>query len=237
METVRLPEVWVITSKSISHNAKDRIEEKFKSRKIHFFEADWLVEQIDRHAPHFWEEIDGAVGHYLSALDKRLGVITAQTEISLLPQATTFHMEIDVEEIESDRYLQKRRQAAPRLVNLKSEALNNRVSIIEAEMGFGKSHLARTLASHFANNASYKNTETLPVYAAFKTFVDSGKSLKAFIEDTAGQKCLENSNGTNSKILIILDGIDEALSNHELCKTKIDEILANRRKIRGGELC
>ena len=128
METVRLPEVWVITSKSISHNAKGRIEEKFKSRKIHFFESDWLVGQIDRHAPHFWEEIDSAVGKYLSMLDKRLDVITTQTAIATTAQVSNLQMEVDIEEVESDRYLQKGRPTKPRLVNLNEEVLGNKVS-------------------------------------------------------------------------------------------------------------
>jgi len=225
METVRLPEVWVVTSKTISHNAKERIEEKFKSRKIHFFESDWLVEQIDRHAPHFWEEIDGAVGRYLGMLDKRLGVITAQTSIATSPHVNALQMEVDVEEVESDRYLQKRRASQPRLVNLKEEVLENRISIVEAEMGFGKSHLARRLATHFATVSNFKTSLALPVYATFKSFVDSGKSLSEFVNGAIGEECLAKIRASGGRILVIFDGVDEALADHDLCKVKIDEII------------
>ena len=226
METVRLPEVWVVTSKSISHNAKERIEEKFKSRKIHFFEADWLVEQIDRHAPHFWEEIDGAVGRYLGLLDKRLGVISAQTAIANSPQVNALHMDVDVEEVEADRYVQKRRPSPPRLVSLKDEVLGNRISIVEAEMGFGKSHLARRLATHFATVSNFKATSTLPVYATFKSFVDADKSLEDFVFGMIGKECFESVQNAGGNILVILDGVDEALADPEKCKNKVDEMLS-----------
>ena len=229
METVRLPEVWVVTSKSISQNAKQRIEEKFKTRKIHFFESDWLVTQIDRHAPHFWEEIDGATGKYLAKLDKRLDVISAQTAIATSPQISNLQMEIDVEEVESDRYLQSRKPMKPRLVNLKEEVLRNKISIVEAEMGFGKSHLARKLGAHFSSVEIFKTTQTLPIFASFKAYADSAMSLDDFLEQHAGKDCLDHVKAANGKILLILDGVDEAASNQEFCKVKATELIKEVR--------
>lgn len=229
MENVRLPEVWVITSKSISHNAKGRIEEKFKTRKIHFFESDWLVGQIDRHAPHFWEAIDGAVGKYLAMLDKRLGVINTQTAIATTAQVSNLQMEVDIEEVESDRYLQKGRPTKPRLVNLNEEVLGNRVSIIEAEMGYGKSHLARRIAMHFASVATFKTSQALPVFASFKGFTDSNKTLEEYVEGIVGRECLGYVRESAGRILLILDGVDEASADQEKCKRKVDEIVATAK--------
>ncbi|MFZ3127971.1 MAG: NACHT domain-containing protein, partial [Rhodoferax sp.] len=229
METVRLPEVWVVTSKSISHNAKQRIEEKFKTRKIHFFESDWLVTQIDRHAPHFWEEIDGAVGQYLARLDKRLDVISAQTAIATSPQVSSLQMEVDVEEVESDRYLQARKPSKPRLVNLKDEVLSNKISIVEAEMGYGKSHLARRLGTYFSSVATFKSTLALPVYASFKSYADSDKSLDDFLDGHVGRDCLDHVKSTGGKILLILDGVDEASSDQEICKVKATKLIKDVR--------
>ena len=225
METVRLPEVWVITSKTISHNAKGRIEQKFRSRKIHFFESDWLVGQIDRHAPHFWEAIDGAAGKYLAMLGKRLDIITTQTAIAASTQVSNLQIEIDVEEVESDRYVQKGRPTKPRLVNLKEEVLANKVSIIEAEMGYGKSHLARRLAMHFASVATFKASLALPVFASFKGFSESNQPLEEYVEGIVGKECLCHVQASAGRVLLILDGVDEASADQDKCKQKIDEII------------
>lgn len=225
-QTVRLPEVWVVTSKNISQNAKEKILEKFSTKKVNFFDADWLVGQIDQHAPHFWEAIDGAVGRYLGNLDKRLGVISAQTAISTATEISSIQIDIDVEEIPSDRYVQNKRPPKTRLVNIKEEVLNNKVSLIEAQMGFGKSHLARRIAIHFSDSTLYKQTEVLPVYSTFKTYVDSNLRLEDFIKLQVGNVCLNSLNSNGGRILIILDGIDEALAEHESCKTKVDQLIA-----------
>ncbi|SDN98927.1 NACHT domain-containing protein [Polaromonas sp. JS666] len=225
LQTVRLPEVWVITSKTISQNAKDKIEEKFSSKKVRFFESDWLVRQIDEHAPHFWEEIDGTVGKYLGQLDKRLGVINAQTAIANTPAISAIQMELDVEELEVDRYVHKKRPMKTRLVNMRDEVMNNKVSVIEAEMGFGKSYLARKIAIHFTDVATFKESTVLPVYSTFKIYADSKSSLEDFLRNLLGIDCFDNLIGSNGRLLLILDGVDEALADPEYCKAKVDALI------------
>lgn len=222
---VRLPEVWVVTSKSVSQNAKEKIEEKYASKKINFFDADWLVRQTDLHASHFWDEVDGATGRYLSLLDKRLGVISAQTSIVTIPDSDSISIDLDVEERESDLYGRKTRQAKSRLVNLKEEVANNKISIIEAGMGFGKSHLARQLALHFANLRTFKDTSVLPIYAAFKSYVDYGKSLNEFLISVAGDECYQSVIKTGGRYLIVLDGVDEAMADSHACKRQVEKLI------------
>lgn len=224
-QSVRLPEVWVVTSKSVSQNAKEKIQEKFAAKKIHFFDADWLVKQVDLHASHFWEEVDGATGRYLANLDKRLGVISAQTSIVTTPEAGSVSMELDVEELDSDRYGNKKRQTRSRIVNIREEAMSNKISIVEAEMGSGKSHLVRRVALHFADLRNHKETGVLPVYATFKAYLDSKLSLSQFLIQATGQDCFESIVKNGGKLLLILDGVDEALANQEKCREKVKELL------------
>ena len=225
-QKVRLPEVWVITSKSVSQNAKEKILEKFSTKKVNFFDADWLVGKIDQHAPHFWAAIDGVVGHYLGHLDTRLGVISTQTAISTIAEISSIQMDVDVEEIQSDRYIQNKRLPKTRLVNIKEEVLSNKISLIEAQMGFGKSHLARRIAVHFADSASYKQTKILPVYSTFKLYVDSNQTLEDFVKSQVGNVCLNSLNQNGGRALIILDGIDETLAEHDNCKEKVDQLIS-----------
>lgn len=225
IQSVRLPEVWVVTTKNVSQNAKEKISEKYPSKKIHFFDADWLVKQIDEHAPHFWEEIDGAVGTYLSGLDKRLGVINSQTAIAIIPSTTTVQMEMDVKEVEADRYNHKRRATKARLVNFQDEVRGNKISIIEAPMGAGKSHLARRIAMHFSDIRMFKETTILPAYANFKSYVDSKQDATVFIESLIGMDCSAHLATHQGKAMIILDGVDEAMADQEQCKVKVEELI------------
>lgn len=230
-QNVRLPEVWVITSKSVSHNAKEKICEKFSSKKIHFFDADWLVAQIDLHARHFWDEVDGDVGKYLAQLDKRLGIISAQSVIATNLLTAGVEIEVDVEEIETDRYVQKKRPPKPRLVNIREEVLGNKVSVIEAQMGFGKSHLARRLCSHFADIRNYKAEQIIPLYTTFKSYADSGKSIDDFVKSTLGDGCaIHAEDEADTRLLIILDGLDEAYADQDTCKEKVDELVKAVKK-------
>lgn len=227
---VRLPEVWVITSKSVSHNAKSRIQEKFKSKKIRFFDSDWLVDKIDEHAPHFWQSVDGAVGRYLAALDKRLGIISTQTSVAATPMIGSIEMEVDVEEVDVDRYAHKTSQRRIHLVNVREEVVDNKVTVIEAQMGFGKSHLARRTAMHFADVGTFKKSGVLPVFASFKSFADRGMSAEAFIRSQVGDDCYDRQQELGGRVLLILDGVDESLADPEACKTKIDQLI---REVKG----
>ena len=104
-----------------------------------------------------------------------------------------------------------------------------KVSIIEAEMGYGKSHLARRLAMHFASVATFKISQALPVFASFKGFADSNKTLEEYVEGIVGKECLGHVRESAGRILLILDGVDEASADQEKSKRKVDEIIATAK--------
>ncbi|MDP2760426.1 MAG: NACHT domain-containing protein [Sideroxyarcus sp.] len=229
-EEVRLPEVWVITSKSISHNAKLKICDDYPDKKIHFFDADWLVDNIDKHMSLWWHQLPTATGAYLAKLTKQLVELDAQTSVLNLPSTSpNCYIELEVEEIETDRYKKKVRQKS-HVVNFQDEVLNHKVSLLEADMGYGKSKLARRIATDLAAPQVLKATKVLPIFQPFAVFVDAEfVSLESKIEKLIGLDCYKESIENGIKFLLILDGIDEANGNADKATSVLKELIAQTR--------
>ncbi len=227
-ENVRLPEVWVITSKTVSQNAKQKIYDKYSSRIIHFFDCDWLVRKIDEHAPYFWEELTTSIGVYLTQLDKRLSVMAGQSTVpagALVP----VQIDLDVQEIESDKYSRQAQRKKPRLVNLVDEILVNKVTFLEAEMGFGKSHLARKIVSHFAETAVYRQHMLVPSFGSFKRFMEGNSDPELYLQTMLGFACYADAVAEGASFLIVLDGIDEAAADFDKCKECVEKLIESVR--------
>lgn len=224
-ERVRLPEVWVVTSKSISQNAKEKINEKFESRTIHFFDSDWLVKRIDEHAPYFWDEVGSAIGTYLASADKKMAVLNGQTLITMSVLGSV-SIELDVQEVEADRYVRHGKSSKPRLVNVTEEVQANKITWLEAEMGYGKSFLARRIVSHFAESSSYKSRKIVPIFASFKKFLDERKPVGDFIRFAVGEEAFAAAEVDKATFLLVLDGVDEACADLDRCKSTLDSLIA-----------
>lgn len=229
-ENVRLPEVWVITSKTVSQNAKQKISEKFSTRKVNFFDSAWLARKVDEHAPFFWDSLTSSIGIYLSNLDKRLSVISSQTALVPGQLDSKTAIELDVEEVDSDRYKKSAPPKRPRLVNIVEEVENNKITLLEANMGFGKSHLARKLASHFAEVGIYKSKHLVPVFSTFKALFDaSNRDLKTYIRESVGSQCFDDAIKEDASFLLVLDGLDEATSDVEQCRDCLADVVGQVR--------
>lgn len=226
---VRLPEVWVITSKSVSQNAKDKIHEKFSSRSVLFFDSEWLAKKVDEFVPHFWDQLSNAIGSYLAQTDKRMSVINTQT---LVPSGslTLATFDVDVQEIEDDKYAKTSRSRKPRLINLFEEVLSNKISWLEADMGFGKSFLARRLVSHFCNTHVYKEKNIIPIFDSFKSFLSAVDiDLNQYIKRSLGNECARDAASDDATYLIVLDGVDEACSDIDRCKEAVVKLTTEAR--------
>lgn len=229
-EKVRLPEVWVITSQNISQNAKIKISDDYPDKKIHFFDANWLVDAIDEHMSHYWHQLPTATGAYLAKLSKRLVELDAQTSVLNLPSASpSCYIELEIEEIETDRYKKKVRQKS-QLVNLESEILIHKVSLLEAEMGYGKSKLARRIAADLTNPQVLKSTKVLPIFIPFSVFInDDLVSLESRIEKLVGPDCYKEAIDNGLKFLLVLDGVDEANGKADRAVSILKELISQVR--------
>lgn len=228
-QEIRLQEVWVITTKTFSRNAKIKIQEKFSSQKLHFFDQQWLVDQVDRHNSYYWHQLPNATGSYLATLTSTLDKLDAQT--TLLHAGATKYIELDIEAVSTDGY--KKKSGDPRrLVNLKEEVLSGKVSVVEADMGFGKSRLARQLARELAIATEFKRTNVLPVFQPFVLFAeqdaqDIDDSIKAII----GAPCFDEVRSAGGTFILILDGIDEVNGDTETRESLLSHLLDEVRRV------
>jgi hypothetical protein len=229
-QSVRLPEIWVITTKNYSHNAKDKISEKYRSCKIYFFDAEWLVKQVTKHIPYYWHQLPHSIGAYISTLSRRIGEMKVQTSLLSLSPNTEIYIELDIEEKEDDKYKKTNRGRKSRLVNIIDCIIDNKITLLEAEMGFGKSTLARKIASDFADPYELKKRNILPVFMPFKDFSDIQyndfeECLKKIIgDDTYTETCAQKST-----YLIILDGMDEANGQPNVCSRVVAKLIEGVR--------
>lgn len=229
-ESAKLSEVWVITSKTISHNAKQKINEKFSTRTIHFFDCEWLFKRINEYAPHFWQQLSSAIGSYLATIDKRLSILSNQTHLPL-GLSSAINIDLDIQEMDADRYARRGAQKKPRLVNFVEEVMSNKVTWLEAEMGFGKSFIARKVASHFSEATTFKETGVLPIFSSFKKFLDLWKNdLNGFITAEIGAECACDAKNEKLTFLLVLDGIDEASGDWDACKACLDDVISKVRE-------
>lgn len=226
-EEVRLPEVWVISSKGYSQNAKIKIAEKFSTRTVHFFDADWIVDRVDEHLPWYWHQLPTAMGTYLGTLSRNIAELDGQTSVLLLPGLSPKYIELDIEEIEVDRYKKTNAKKKAHIVNFPEELVRNKISLLEAEMGFGKSKLARKIVADFSSPEVLRATGFLPIYQPFKVFSElKNLRLDAYIESKLGVACLDEAKENGNKFLLVLDGIDEANGDPDLCREIIGNLVA-----------
>lgn len=211
---VTLREIWVVNSGSISQNAKERIYEKFKREKISFLDSHQITQLVDKHADFLWHQVPSQLGAYLDGLAK---LIVAQDKeaavIGGMSIADECYIEPDIQEIPRLSYTNKNaRISSQRLVNFLEEVRINPVSLLEGEMGFGKSRCARRMAQHFASADRFNETRIVPILHSFRRYIEEGDSLSGFLSKVthAFSKELHKADVT---YLVILDGIDEAAVN------------------------
>jgi hypothetical protein len=230
-QQVTLPEVWVITTKHYSQNAKQKIQSKYPGRKLHFFDADWLVMQVNKHASYYWHQLPNATGNYLASLTRRLSELDVQTSLLQVPLSNPIYIDLDVEEIENDKYNKASRRKKRAVVNLEDCVLHNKVSLLEAEMGFGKSRLARRIVSNLAAPVVLKQNKVLPIFATFKAFSEMDVvDIEMCVKKLIGEETFLEATRDGCTYFLVLDGVDEANSNLDVTREIITKIVEQVRQ-------
>ena len=90
-------------------------------------------------------------------------------------------------------------------------ALESKISVLEAEMGFGKSRMLRRLVRKLASAEVYEKKKILPIYSTFKNFMEvHGGKIDELVSGTFPHQDFLDEN-PEVHIFIILDGIDECI--------------------------
>lgn len=207
---VRLSEVWVINNSTISRNAQDKIQDKYSSQKISFINGEKLTELVDLHASYFWYNVPSDVGSYLQSLASKLSDQDSELNVLQGLECPDFYIDPEVQEFARPTYIRRGRPTRPRLVNLVDEVLKHRVSVLEGDMGYGKSKTARHIARFYCAPERFKHRGVLPIFTTFRAALDSKATLVSLV-DQAIKGHLSAGAIASSTILVIVDGIDEAI--------------------------
>lgn len=210
LNKVRCPEVWVFCAQGYTERAKEKIEKRLHDRAIQFFGPEDLIQFIDDYHPYFWFDLPHQLGSYLQTLSKRLQMLDESTALATFSGATSVEIDLDTFERQQKGYRDKQRPTAGwKNVNLFEEAKHARISVLEADMGFGKSRLARRLARTMCSADLFRKEHLVPVFSSFKQFVDQHDGdLDKLITTSLGDS-IEVLDDPDVSVFCILDGLDE----------------------------
>jgi hypothetical protein len=209
---VRLSEIWVVNNSTISSNAKDKIHDMYAKQRIEFINGEHLTKLVDKHANYFWHQVPSPIGTYLQDLSRRIEMLEKESGVVGAITSEEFYVEPDIQEKEKISYVKDKRIHSPKMINLYDDVLRHNVSVLEGEMGFGKSKTARRLTQFYSSPEKFKQKQVLPVYCSFRLFHEKYKNLEELLCSELGQIYVEAKEKQYS-ILLILDGIDEAAIN------------------------
>lgn len=230
LEEVRLTEVWVITTGNISNNAQRKIQDKYKTQKIAFIPGEKLTELIDKYANYFWFDIPSNIGSYFKKIEGEINQLESSTSVLKGLGCDEFYITPDIEEGFRATYKKGHKTQKRRIIDIHKEVSRNSVSLVEGEMGFGKSKLARALVLYFGNPEVYNQYKLIPIYVHFRNLVENKPTIDKIIHDNTNTY-INNSDLKDLKILIIVDGLDEGIADEngwrDYTESLIQSIKAN----------
>jgi hypothetical protein len=232
MNRVRCTEVWVFASGGYSERAKEKLRDRFPGRNVEFFGPEDIAQFVDSHFGYYWQNLPHEIGVYFHKLRTRLDVLDKATDLLASSAAEGSYIELDTYERLKKGYTKGGGgKAELKNASFLKEALETRLGLLEAEMGFGKSKLARRLASSLCQSESYRRHRLVPVFSSYKLFVDDYQGdLQNLARQHLGEaaSCLDDS---EVEVLVILDGIDECSSLEQTSSSYFEELASQLKDL------
>ncbi|NMB96010.1 MAG: NACHT domain-containing protein [Clostridiaceae bacterium] len=227
-KNVILSEIWVITNETISINAREKINHKYKDKKIVFLDYQNIIKWIDKYLPNYWFDFGVKTGHYLDLLHQR--ILDIDRQLNLVKCTTEpFYIEQDIYERVSE-YKQNRIEKSKK-VNIFDHVRSHKITIVESSMGGGKSKLIRKIATHYSEGDFYATHAMLPVVLSYKDFIVKYKgNIDNTIESEIGESILKELK-IQSKILLLIDGVDEYKASIDEQIGSLEESIKNIQKV------
>jgi NACHT domain len=229
MEKVSCSEVWVFASGGFTERSKEKAAERFSNMTVEFFDAGDIVGFVDDHAAFLWGNLPYGLSPYYQSLTEKLNQLDQATAITVAINQAPY-IELDVYERVRKTYTnQTSTKPEIRAVNLMSVLRETKVALLEAEMGFGKSRLARRIANQLASADSFHTSRLIPAFATCKSYLSEyGGSLEQLVAKLIPnhKQVAEDDKVT---ILVILDGLDECNGGDK--KSEIFEQILAQAKV------
>ena len=226
---VRCAQIWVICPQGYTERAKEKIQNRFPERSLTFFASEDLLRFVDEYYPYFWEKLPKEVGGYFQMLSIKMQLMDQATSLLTLQAEDDYYIELDAFERVRKKY-PNQQQTRPEIKNVDfyAVALESKISVLEAEMGFGKSRMLRRLVRKLASAEVYEKKKILPIYSTFKNFMEvHGGKIDELVSGTFPHQDFLDEN-PEVHIFIILDGIDECIGGQyqisDLFDSTVDQI-------------
>lgn len=214
-EQIQINEVWVAASGVISENAKVKILEKYKGRKITFLKGEKLAELAFRHMPEYGEAIPIAIGEYRNAVLSQINEIESRS--ALVPGLEIPYQFPDVEVCKVDRGgLLKAVATLVSADQLYVELMKREFTLIESGMGGGKSRLIREMMRRSMEERAFLDGQVIPIFVSCQELREKYRyDLDQMVKARTAALSLDLS----PAFLLAIDGFDEI---HEGIERKIE---------------
>ncbi len=218
-----LTEIWVITTKNVTNNAKEKIHHKYASSNINFIDGDKLTHLVDEYIPYYWHDVPGSIGTYLQRAWIRNRELDLQS--TLLPEkCASLYIDLDLMQEDEDGY-EKSRPARRKTVNVYSELKQNKVLLIEGAMGAGKSKLLRHMLSELATPTSFNESKLIPVYLTYRDFLRAyDGNIAKCVKETL-REATRDVRDQEATVLLLVDGIDEVIEEKSASAERLGELV------------
>lgn len=225
-QTIRLNEVWIVSTGNITGNAKDRFSQESAFLSVTFIPGERLAALVDKHANYIWTTARGHLGVYLSMLAERLQTLEATSNVLGVSPPKKI-LELHVSAVDPAQYGKGKRSQPP--VSLDNEIAARRFLLLEGAPGAGKSFLVRREAMRLADVAQRTpESAAIPVYVNHRDFAieytrSLEKCVRGELKDAAAQL------DAASRLVIFIDGLDEFASekSYNQALTEIGQEVAN----------
>ena len=207
---IYLSEVWVVTTSTITPNAKTKIRALHKNSKVHFVSGEDLASLVAKYVPHYWSKIPIEISTYLDRIRTRARDHDQQLDIIQVTDKPIY-IEQEIDRITVDPYnkLGKRRARRRLRVDPVAELESHRFMLIEAGMGGGKSKLIRHLVQSIATDAMSASRPWLPVSTTYKDLIDDYNSSLTDLFEATVSRAVKSQLARDARIIFFVDAMDE----------------------------
>jgi len=216
---IKIDSVWFITNKSITKNAQEKISVYFQDRDISFISIEHLVKYIDKYFPEYWHSMTANVSNHL--IKVRTMIAEEDKRYTLIPQLDPgFYIEPDIIKRNNEGYSkQKAKNKIFEHIEIKESIEKEKFTIIEADMGFGKSKLIRQLIKYYTEPEVYEKKKIL-VFPIKYSELFTGEVFCPENIFEIYESCIDEIN-QHEKSILMIDGFDE---KEESMENKIKNI-------------
>lgn len=214
----RLAEVIVVTTGTITAGAQKKILDQFQARSITFIDGNQLLDLIDKHASFLWSDLPSEISAYLHRT--QMDVRAADAKASLVEGSNLCHLFIDLDLIDKARGYDFKNPPKPIAASQLLDELKAPLTVVEGEMGAGKSKLLRQTALTSSDAQRFSSSKSLlPILTSFEDFRRDHDGKLASLIANVGDDLQSQS------FLILIDGLDEVVADRGEASDAIRELV------------